>query len=95
GNEISETFSDPLETGGDYYYVMVTQAGDNDGDSRGDEALASPIWFGTFQPRWGIAAFRMDWIFPMFRDAAGDLVTFLGALTVLYAFRLGSGRRRG
>lgn len=44
GNAISVTFTDPSPTGADYYYVIVTQSDDNDGNGRNDEAISSPIW---------------------------------------------------
>jgi hypothetical protein len=43
GNSINTTFTDNT-TGKAYYYVMVKQNDDNDGNGRNDEALASPIW---------------------------------------------------
>lgn len=44
GNTISVAFADPDPTGDDYYYVIVTQTDDNDGNGRNDEAISSPIW---------------------------------------------------
>ncbi|MCP4639645.1 MAG: hypothetical protein GY851_04400, partial [bacterium] len=44
GSSIAVTCSDFAETGSDYYYVVVTQTDDNDGNGRCDEAISSPIW---------------------------------------------------
>lgn len=46
GSELSIQLVDnaPLARPGDYYYVIVTQADDNDNNGRNDEALSSPIW---------------------------------------------------
>ncbi len=44
GGEIDLTFTDPAPTGTDYYYVIVTQTDDGDGNGRNDEAISSPIW---------------------------------------------------
>jgi hypothetical protein len=45
GNPVSVTLSVPPSGGaGDYFYVIVTQADDNDANGRNDEALSSPIW---------------------------------------------------
>jgi hypothetical protein len=43
-NSIEVTFTDPSPTGPAYYYVIVRQADDNDGNGRNDEAISSPIW---------------------------------------------------
>jgi hypothetical protein len=43
-NSISVDFEDTGATGDDYYYVIITQADDNDSNGRNDEALSSPIW---------------------------------------------------
>jgi hypothetical protein len=34
----------PRPFGKAYYYVIVTQGDDNDGNGRNDEAISSPIW---------------------------------------------------
>ncbi|MGD2272585.1 MAG: CehA/McbA family metallohydrolase [Desulfobacterales bacterium] len=44
GNLIQVTLTDPLPFGDAYYYVIVTQADDNDDNGRNDEAISSPIW---------------------------------------------------
>jgi hypothetical protein len=44
GSSIAATCSDLAATGSDYYYVIVTQTDDNDGNGRCDEAISSPIW---------------------------------------------------
>ena len=44
GNCFTAAFSDNAP-GPAYYYVIVTQTDDNDGNGRPDEALSSPIWF--------------------------------------------------
>ena len=44
GNCIDETLIDPGAVTPEYYYVIVRQADDNDGDGRNDEAISSPIW---------------------------------------------------
>ncbi len=44
GNPISVGFTDTSPTGSDYYYVIVTQTDDGDGDGRNDQAISSPIW---------------------------------------------------
>ncbi len=44
GNPVAVTFTDTEPTGADYYYVIVTQSDDGDGDGRNDEAISSPIW---------------------------------------------------
>lgn len=44
GSCIQVFFADPTPTGSDYYYVIVKQNDDNDGNGRNDEAISSPIW---------------------------------------------------
>ncbi len=44
GERIQVEFTDLLRTGSDYYYVIVQQTDDNDGNGRNDEAISSPIW---------------------------------------------------
>lgn len=44
GNSIEVSFTDPSPTGSAYYYVIVRQTDDNDGNGRNDEAISSPIW---------------------------------------------------
>ena len=44
GTEIAVSFTDPAPTGTDYYYFIVTQGDDGDGNGRNDEAISSPIW---------------------------------------------------
>lgn len=44
GNAIEVSFTDPSPTGSAYYYVIVRQEDDNDGNGRNDEAISSPIW---------------------------------------------------
>lgn len=45
GNPVqAELSSAPSGSTGDYFYVIVTQADDNDANGRNDEALSSPIW---------------------------------------------------
>lgn len=44
GNSIQVSFNDPSPTGSAYYYVIVRQEDDNDGNGRNDEAISSPIW---------------------------------------------------
>jgi hypothetical protein len=44
GSDIQVTLTDPLPFGDAYYYVIVTQEDDNDGNGRNDEAISSPIW---------------------------------------------------
>lgn len=39
-----EMTATPSGGAGDYFYVIVTQADDNDANGRNDEALSSPIW---------------------------------------------------
>lgn len=46
GNCVNATFSDNA-TSPAYYYVIVTETDDNDGNDRPDEALSSPIWFDS------------------------------------------------
>jgi hypothetical protein len=43
-NSIEVSFTDPSPTGADYYYAIVRQNDDNDGNGRNDEAISSPIW---------------------------------------------------
>jgi len=43
GNSVNTTFTDNA-TGKAYYYVMVKENDDNDGNGRSDEALSSSIW---------------------------------------------------
>jgi hypothetical protein len=43
GNSINTTFSDNA-TGSAYYYVMIKENDDQDGNGRNDEALSSSIW---------------------------------------------------
>ena len=45
GNSIAVDFSDPARYGADYYYAIVTESEDNDGNGRNDEAISGPIWF--------------------------------------------------
>jgi hypothetical protein len=44
GSEIQVNLTDPFPYGKAYYYVIVTQEDDNDGNGRNDEAISSPIW---------------------------------------------------
>jgi hypothetical protein len=44
GNRIWVLFRDFPRTGSDYYYVIVQQNDDSDGNGRNDEAISSPIW---------------------------------------------------
>jgi hypothetical protein len=44
GRRIRVRFKDLSRTGHDYYYVIVQQNDDNDGNGRNDEAVSSPIW---------------------------------------------------
>lgn len=44
GTSVDETFDDSRSTGDDYYYAIVRQTDDVDGNGRNDEALSSPIW---------------------------------------------------
>jgi MYXO-CTERM domain-containing protein len=44
GNPVEATFSDPAYSGSSYYYVIVTETVDSDGNGRNDEAISSPIW---------------------------------------------------
>ncbi|UCH20012.1 MAG: CehA/McbA family metallohydrolase [Deltaproteobacteria bacterium] len=44
GSNFQETLTDPFPFGKAYYYVIVTQEDDNDGNGRNDEAISSPIW---------------------------------------------------
>lgn len=43
GNPVTSSFSDE-STDPAYYYVIVRQNDDNDGDGRNDEAITAPIW---------------------------------------------------
>ncbi len=45
GNAVDVVFEDPDGAGNDYYYVIVTQTDDGDGNGRNDEAVSAPIWF--------------------------------------------------
>jgi len=47
GNAIQVSFTDTNGGDADYYYVIVKQTDDNDGDGRNDEAISSPIWFNN------------------------------------------------
>jgi len=44
GSRIEVRFRDLGRTGSDYYYVIVRQSDDSDGNGRKDEAISSPIW---------------------------------------------------
>jgi hypothetical protein len=44
GNPVTATFEDPAYSGESYYYVIVTETADTDGNGRNDEAVSSPIW---------------------------------------------------
>jgi hypothetical protein len=44
GKRIRVRFKDLSRTGPDYYYVIVRQNDDSDGNGRNDEAISSPIW---------------------------------------------------
>jgi hypothetical protein len=44
GNRIKVRFWDVFHTRPAYYYVIVRQSDDNDGNGRNDEAISSPIW---------------------------------------------------
>ena len=44
GNPVEATFSDPAYSGNSYYYVIVTETVDTDGNGRNDEAISAPIW---------------------------------------------------
>jgi hypothetical protein len=48
GQNLDVTFSDLVP--GSYYYVVVRQRDDNDGDGRNDEAISAPIWFDVESP---------------------------------------------
>ena len=50
GNPVEVEFNDPESQGNDYYYVIVTQTGDSNGNGRNDEAISSPIWFFDASP---------------------------------------------
>ncbi len=51
GNPVEATFSDSGYSGSSYYYVIVTETVDTDGNGRNDEAISAPIWIeGTTQP---------------------------------------------
>jgi hypothetical protein len=44
GSPIAVSFTDADPTGAAYYYVIVTESDDGDGNGRNDEAISSPIW---------------------------------------------------
>jgi hypothetical protein len=44
GSSIEVSFKDPRRFRPAYYYVIVRQSDDNDGNGRDDEAMSSPIW---------------------------------------------------
>lgn len=44
GSSVNVTFSDYAATGNAYYYVVVQENDDNDGNGINDEAISSPIW---------------------------------------------------
>jgi hypothetical protein len=44
GDCVEVSFTDPSPIGANYYYVIVRQNDDNDGNGRNDEAISSPIW---------------------------------------------------
>jgi hypothetical protein len=44
GDCVEVSFTDSSPTGANYYYVIVRQDDDNDGNGRNDEAISSPIW---------------------------------------------------
>ena len=44
GRFVRVWFDDSSATGSRYYYVIVTQTDDSDGNGRNDEAISSPIW---------------------------------------------------
>ena len=44
GRFVRMRFDDPSATRSHYYYVIVTQTDDSDGNGRNDEAISSPIW---------------------------------------------------
>ncbi len=44
GNLITVRFQDVFYARPAYYYVIVQQSDDNDGNGRNDEAISSPIW---------------------------------------------------
>jgi hypothetical protein len=44
GKRIRVRFRDLSRTGSDYYYVIVRQTDDSDGNGRKDEAISFPIW---------------------------------------------------
>ena len=52
GSAIDVSFDDWGATTGQpaYYYVIVRQSDDNDGDGRNDEAISSPIWIAESEP---------------------------------------------
>ncbi len=49
GNPIEAEFSDAGTSGGSYYYVIVTETVDTDGNGRNDEAISAPIWLDETQ----------------------------------------------
>jgi hypothetical protein len=44
GNSINTSFTDDATIGEAYYYVIVKENDDQDGNGRNDEALSSSIW---------------------------------------------------
>ena len=44
GSVIQVSFSDPDRISADYYYIIVSQNDDQDGNGRNDQAISSPIW---------------------------------------------------
>ena len=50
GNPVEVTFSDPAYSANAYYYVIVTETVDTDGNGRNDEAISAPIWFEGAPP---------------------------------------------
>lgn len=50
GNPVHAVFSDPAPKGNAWYYLIVTESVDRDGNGRKDEAITAPVWIGEPAP---------------------------------------------
>ncbi len=85
GNAFSVHFSDEESSGADYYYVIVRQTDDNDGDGRNDEAASSPIWCDYSAPAAGCSGVNDTAQQRSASAAMGDLSTIAATLALLLA----------
>lgn len=87
GNPVEATFSDAGRSGGDYYYVIVTENVDTDGNGRNDEAISAPIWIAEAPLAPSCGAFSLGISDATRTGGYGDWALLLLSVTVLVAGR--------